>query len=330
MTSPSGRDRPPAWTENTEHLRLLAKVARLYHEQGMKQREIAAALSISQPRVSRLLTQAVSSGLVRSVIVLPPGVHTELEDRVRARYGLRDVVVVDAAGAGIDVTAALGAATAYYLDTTLMGDEVIGISSWSGSLLAAVDRMRPVTHAPADRVIQLFGGLGQPDVQVQATRLTSRLAEITGAQPVFLPAPAVAGQASTRDMFMVDPSVASVSRQWQDVTVALVGIGSLSSSPLLRSSGNGLSDDEQQDLRGLGAVGDVCLRFFDEHGGHVESAFDTRVIGIGPDELRAVQRRIAVAGGIGKVGAIAAAVAGGWANVLITDHDVAVQLDAAS
>jgi DNA-binding transcriptional regulator LsrR (DeoR family) len=327
MTVPAGRDRRPAWVEDTEHLRLLAKVARLYHEQGMKQREIAAALSISQPRVSRLLTQAVSSGLVRSVIVLPPGVHTELEDRVRQRYGLRDVVVVDAAGAGIDVTAALGAAAAYYLDTTLMGGEVIGISSWSGSLLAAVDRMRPATHAPADRVVQLFGGLGQPEVQVQATRLTSRLAELTGARPVFLPAPAVAGQAATRDAFMVDPSVAGVVQQWSDVDVALVGVGSLSPSPLLRSSGNGLSEAEQQDLRELGAVGDVCLRFFDGRGAHVASAFDSRVIGIGPEELRAVSRRIAVAGGVEKAGAITAAVRGGWANVLITDHEVAVLLD---
>ena len=41
--SPAG-PRRPAWSEDTEHLRLLAKVARLYHEQGMKQREIAVML----------------------------------------------------------------------------------------------------------------------------------------------------------------------------------------------------------------------------------------------------------------------------------------------
>ena len=325
--SPAG-PRRPAWSEDTEHLRLLAKVARLYHEQGMKQREIAVMLSISQPRVSRLLTQAASSGLVRSVIVLPPGVHTEVEDRVRERFGLRDVVVVDADGAGADITAALGAAAAYYLDTTLMGREVIGISSWSGSLLAAVDRMRPGGHAAADRVIQLFGGLGQPDVQVQATRLTSRLADVTGARPVFLPAPAVAGRAATRDSLMADPAVAGVARQWADVTVALVGVGSLEPSPLLRSSGNGLGDEEQAELRDLGAVGDVCLRFFDAAGAHVASPFDARVIGIDAEALLCVPRRIAVAGGADKATAVEAAVRGGWANVLITDLGTALRLDA--
>ena len=72
----------------------------------------------------------------------------------------------------------------------------------------------------------------------------------------------------------------------------------------------------------------MCLRFFDATGRHVRSAFDARVIGIGPEELRRVPRRIAVAGGVEKAGAIAAAVRGEWANVLITDHEVAVLLDA--
>ena len=49
----------------TEHLRLLAKVARLYFEAGLKQREICEALHLSQPRVSRLLKEAEQRGIVR-------------------------------------------------------------------------------------------------------------------------------------------------------------------------------------------------------------------------------------------------------------------------
>ena len=69
---------------STEHLRLLARVARMYHEQSMRQPEIAAALSISQPRVSRLLKEAVTRGIVRTVVVLPDGVHTDLEEELEA------------------------------------------------------------------------------------------------------------------------------------------------------------------------------------------------------------------------------------------------------
>jgi DNA-binding MarR family transcriptional regulator len=45
----------------TDQLRLLAKIARMYHERGIRQPQIAADLHISQSRVSRLLQQASSS-----------------------------------------------------------------------------------------------------------------------------------------------------------------------------------------------------------------------------------------------------------------------------
>src|SRR3954470_14359848 len=104
-----------------DHLRLLARVARMYHEQGIRQPEIAAALSISQPRVSRLLKEAITRGIVRTVVVLPDGVHTELEEELQRRYSMRDAVVVDAGGAQGDVIPALAAAAAAYFDTTFKG-----------------------------------------------------------------------------------------------------------------------------------------------------------------------------------------------------------------
>ena len=56
----------------------------------------------------------------------------------------------------------------------------------------------------------------------------------------------------------------------------------------------------------------------------VDSAFDRRVVG---DKLvetfRAVERRMAVAGGQRKYSAMKAALRGGWVNVLIADLEVA-------
>src|SRR5687767_15095071 len=45
-------------TPDRDRLRLLTKVARLYHEQGVRQPEIATRLHVSQARVSRLLKEA--------------------------------------------------------------------------------------------------------------------------------------------------------------------------------------------------------------------------------------------------------------------------------
>ena len=119
------------------------------------------------------------------------------------------------------------------------------------------------------------------------------------------------------------PSIGDVMKSWKELDLALVGIGSLEPSPLLRQSGNALTASEQDQLRGAGAVGDVCLRFFDADGRSTETPLDQRVLSITPADLMKVPRRVGVAGGASKYRAIRAALRGGWVNVLVTDLDTA-------
>ena len=304
-------------------LRLIAKVARMYYEGGVRQPQIAAELNMSQARVSRLLRQASEIGVVRTVVTLPPGVYTDLEEKVQQKYGLRDAVIVDADGARGQVIPALGAAAAQYLHATLTGGEVLGVSSWSATLLAAAEAMPARATSPLAQVIQIVGGHGNPSVQVQANKLIGDLAAVTGAQPVLLPTPALVSSPALRRALMKDSAIGDVMKSWKELDLALVGIGSLEPSPLLRQSGNALSDAEQDQLRGAGAVGDVCLRFFDEDGMMLDTPLDQRVVSITPADLRQVPRRIGVAGGANKYRAIRAALRGGWVNVIITDLDTA-------
>jgi DNA-binding transcriptional regulator LsrR (DeoR family) len=58
----------------------------------------------------------------------------------------------------------------------------------------------------------------------------------------------------------------------------------------------------------------------------INSPFNTRVLAITPNQLKAVPRRNGIAGGPEKKTAIAAAVKGGWINTLITDLDTAQHL----
>jgi DNA-binding transcriptional regulator LsrR (DeoR family) len=118
----------------------------------------------------------------------------------------------------------------------------------------------------------------------------------------------------------------SVAQEWKRLTMALVGIGGLAPSPLLQASGNAVDPASQEKLRAAGAVGDVCVRFFDSAGNLVPSDLDDRVVGIDPDTLRKIPRRIGIAGGESKHEAIHAAVTGGWVNVLVTDTGTAAAL----
>jgi DNA-binding transcriptional regulator LsrR (DeoR family) len=315
----------------TSQLRLLTKVARLYHEHGANQPQIAEQLHISQPRVSRLLKQASELGIVRTSVLTPPGVFADVEEEIERKFGLRDVVVADGGGPAASdqsVLLAVGGAAAVYLETTLTGGDRIGISSWSSTLLATVDAMRPRPIRVAEQVVQVIGGVGSSTAQAYATRLADRLAMLTGALAVFLPAPGLAATASARDSLVADPHIRDVFATFPDLTMLMAGVGSLEPSALLMESGNAVGDADERALRKLGAVGDICLRFFDADGNVVKSALDRRVLGIDTKTLRAIPRVVAVAGGARKYTAIRAALRGGWANVLVTDLETARRLAA--
>jgi DNA-binding transcriptional regulator LsrR (DeoR family) len=318
--------RGSARTPTDGQIRLITKVARMYHERGIRQVDIAETLHLSQTRVSRLLKRAAELGIVRTVVAVAQGVHTDLEEALESRYGLAEAVVVDVQGSDVDIAAALGSAGASYLETTLTGGERVGISSWSQTLLAVVDRMHPFRLPGAESVIQLVGGLGAPSAQAEGNRLLTELAQLIGATPIFVPAPGLVGKKSIRTSLLSDPAMESVAAEWSRLTMALVGIGSLPPSPLLRASGNAVDPAEQDKLQAAGAVGDVCQRYFDAAGELVPSDLDDRVVGIDAGPLRRIPHRVGFAGGASKHAAIHAALTGGWVNVLITDIETAEAL----
>ena len=330
MARPSPR-RAAGPARPDEQLRLITKVARLYHEHGVRQPEIARRLHLSQARVSRLLKQAQQRGIVRTTVVVPEGLWTALEDRLEAAYGLREAVVVECFDSTDEAIAYdLGVAAASYLETTLTGGDVVGISSWSATLLAAADAMRPFSRVAAERVVQLFGGVGNPTAEAHAARLTQRFADLTGAAPTFLLAPGIATSAQARRALMQDRYVQSAMEAFEEITLALVGIGALDPSSLLQSSGNVFADRELRALGAKGAVGDICLRFYDAGGAPIASEVDRRVIGVTLDQLKRSDRSVGVAGGERKHEAILGALRGRLINVLITDHVTAERLAAAA
>ena len=300
-------------------LRLITKVARMYHERGIRQVDIAETLHLSQARVSRLLKRASDLGIVRTVVVVSHGIHTRVEEELEERYGLSEAVVVDVEGSQADILGGLGSAGAGYLEATLTGGERIGISTWSQTLLSVVDRMRPLRLPGAENIVQLIGGTGASSAQADANRLLGDLAQLVGAKATFVAAPGLVADRKTRNALLGDPAMDAVTAEWRSLTMTLVGIGSLPPSELLRASGNAVDPGDQEKLLAGGAVGDVCHRSFDRDGRLVHTDLDNRVVGIEPDTLRAVPRRVGIAGGATKHEAIRAAVLGGWINVLVTD-----------
>lgn len=309
-----------------EELRLWARVASLYYEHKLKQTDIARQLGLSQASVSRALRHAEEEGIVRISVSNPAGTFPELEDALRSLFGLKEAIVVDAGSTEQDLLRNLGSAAAFYIETTLRRNEVIGISSWSETLLAVTRALHPLGKPSGARVLQILGGVGNPTAEIHAAQLTRELALPLHAETTMLSAPGVVGSPATRKVLLDDAYVAEAVQMFADVTLALVGIGALRPSKLLASSGNVFSASELDELEALGAVGDICLRFFDRDGTPIQSGVKDRVIGIELEQLRTVPRSVGIAGGTRKRTAIAGALRGHWVNVLITDAETAAHL----
>lgn len=307
-----------------DELRLMTKVAKLYYESDLNQMEIANRLRLSQATVSRLFKRAREEGIVRISVHVPNGVNANLESALIAKFGLKDAIVIDCTGEDENqIMRDIGSAAAFYVETTIKDREVVGISSWSATLLALLDAMHPLPNKSGIQVVQVLGGVGNPSAEVHATRLTGRFAGLVNGTAIFLPAPGIVGTEAARRVLLEDHYVKEAMALFDQVTMALVGIGSLKPSTLLNLSGNVFTKEEQDYLFERGAVGDILLRFFDLEGHLVESSFTNRVISMSLKQLRKVEHSIGVAGGARKYQAILGALRGRWINVLITDRETA-------
>jgi len=299
----------------------------MYYEWEKSQAEIAKQLGLSQATVSRLLSRSKEEGIIRISVNLPNGVYTELEETLVKKFGLQDAIVVDSLEDNERmIQRDLGAATAYYLESAIRPHEIIGISSWSATLLAMVDALHPAPRKPGVKVVQILGGVGNPSVEAHATRLTSRMAQLVNGEAIYLPVSGVLATEAARDILVADEVVQQAIRLFDHVTTALVGIGAIDPSPLLAQSGNIFAPQELDLLRQEKAVGDILLRFFDQNGKLVETGLEKRVISMSLEQLSKVSRAVGVAGGSRKYGAILGALRGHWINILVTDHFTASRL----
>jgi DNA-binding transcriptional regulator LsrR (DeoR family) len=313
--------RPPALPD----LYLLSKVSTLYYERDQTQQEIAERLRISRPMVSRLLSEARRRGIVQISILPPPGARVELESALEEKYGLENVQVVpvDPATNPEGRRRQIGASAAAYLARTLQPKDTLGMS-WGSTLSAMVRALAPLASSGV-RVVQMLGGVGPPDSDSYGSALVRRTAQLLHASPVLLPAPGIVATSAVRDSLRKDAHVRTALRELDSLTTAFVGLGALATNAVL-NDGHSLSRGTRSELLAAGAVGDISMRFFDENGAPVKTSLDDRVLGITTAQLRKVPRVVAIAGGLDKVDAIAAALHAGIVNVLITDQSAAEAL----
>ncbi|PLP26241.1 DNA-binding transcriptional regulator, partial [Klebsiella pneumoniae] len=161
---------------------------------------------------------------------------------------------------------------------------------------------------------------------VQATILTQTLAQRLNCDAWLLPSQSIEGSMEERNRLLASKDVADVVSRFDEVDIAIVGIGILEPSQLLKTSGNYYHEDMLQVLAARGAVGDICLHYYDKNGHPVLRDDEDPVIGMALEKVKKCPNVVALAGGTDKVAAIKGALTGGYIDVLITDYPTARML----
>ncbi|MDI6637992.1 MAG: sugar-binding transcriptional regulator [Bacillota bacterium] len=302
--------------------KVLYEIAHQYYELERTQQEIAKSLGISRSQVSRALRQAREAGIVLLKVIDPDVDYSDLARALRERFGLEDAVII----AGIDsprlLAQSLGRAAANYLARSVREQSVVGVS-WGATLREVATALGAEKPSSLNvTVVPLLGGLGQVAADLQVNELAARVARALGGVNLYLHAPSFVDTPEAKAAIMADSNIRKVVQLWEHVDVALVGVGTFRPPSTLLERG-GFPDAELRELRRIGAVGDMCMRFFDIHGAPVETTLNDRIVGVTMDELGRMKRVIAVAGGANKTEAILGALRSRVVDVIITDEAAA-------
>lgn len=307
----------------TDDHQMVGRVARLYYEHGLTHAEIASMLDVSRIKVTRMLADARRRGIVEITVHSDERPFADLEEALVERFGLQSAWVSPSGGADdARAAASLALSGADALGAVLPRARRVAVGL-SRSVAASIAQLRPL-ELPELEILPLAGSRAGRANGADPHELVTSLAHVTGGTPFHLPAPLIAAGPDAAAAVREDPDTRAVLEAAAAADVLVVGVGG--NQRAAQALRRWITESEFEALRDLGAVGDVSARFFDADGNTVRGEVDERVVSLTLDELRAIDVRVAMAGGPEKRDALFTALSCGLVNVVVTDVDSAVDL----
>lgn len=306
------------------NLELLATVASLYYEEKLDQSSIAKKIGRSRSMVSRLLNKAHEKDLVEIKVKWPLRRDCEVEQKLCDKLGLKQAWVLLSGSSEYSLKRGIGELGAQCFQQFLHEDVKVGIG-WGRALYEVVKSMPHLPSVNAT-IVQIMGALGHGDPMVEGSELARWLAQKVGGNYQFLSAPLIVKKESVAQELLREDTISLTIESGRNVDVSIIGVGALDpvSSGLYRTGY--LKDEDIQNLKRSGAVGDLLARQLDKNGRVLDLAINRRVIGQDLQSLKNIENVIAVGTGEEKVEIIRAAIKGGYINILVTDSLTAKSL----
>ena len=319
--------RAPKLPQIDAEQRFLARVAWAYYVEGLTQEKVAEKLGATRLRVNKALSEAHRIGLVRITFNTAYAACFDLEQALCERFGLKQAYVAPAPAQESDVQTITGAALGNLLSEILADPGVRSFGmSWGGTLNIAT-RFLAAIERPDLEVISVMGGLTRGS-DLNSFEITTRLADLLGAQHSYFTAPLYAGSAESRDTIMELDVFRDVLERIRAVDALAMAAGDLSKRSLLMRDAlpNGTTIEE---LQKAGGVGDILGTVIDAAGRPIDHPINEKVIGIGIPDLARIPNVILAAGGAHKVAVCRAILGLGLVDTFVTEENTARALVAA-
>lgn len=305
-----------------EREKLLKRVAYLYYIENKTQSEIAKELNIYRTTISRMLKEARESGIVRIRIDGRDSRIFSLEQKLKKRFDLTDVVLATTENDDTEdgKNDALSIEAANYFKRVIKDDMTIGVS-WGQSLGDAIRALESRKKNNAT-FVPLVGGPSQVNTMYHVNTLIYELSRKFNARSLYINAMVIQEDIRTCEAIMNSKYFHEIKEYWQHLDIALVGVGGALNNEHSQWR-DLLSHEDIEMLKLREVVGDCCCRFYDYEGKIISSELSSRTIGLTLEQLSKVPISIGVARGGHKVKAIKPLLERKYINHLITDEETA-------
>ncbi len=299
-----------------------ARAAWLYYVGGKTQDQIAKELGVSRQRAQRLVSKAVSDGLIHVRLEHKIAACLDLEAELASRYGLRLSRVAPSLGEGVDPMRSVAPAAAAEMERILSGADPIVMAVGTGrSLRSAIEEMRAMDCAQ-HKIVSLNGNIS-PDGSASFYDVIKLIADKVHAPHFPMPLPVIAASPEELEVLHSLDSVGRAMALARAADISFVGIGQMDETAPIYRDGF-ISDAELRRLQADGAVGELVGWPYDRTGAYLNGGNNLQTgVRVEPPGENLV---VAVAAGPRKVPAIRGALAGALINGLITDEETAAAL----
>lgn len=300
-----------------------ARAGWLYYVAGHTQDQIAAALGISRQTAQRLVSLAMSEGLIKVRVDHPIANCLDLAARLKSRFALDLVEIAPSAADSSSTTIGVAEAAASQIERWLRSPKPIVMGIGTGRTLKAAIGQLPPMECSHHKIVSLTGNIA-PDGSAAFYNVIFTMADRIKARSFPMPLPVIASSPEERKMLLSQPMIQPTLALAAKADVTFVGIGDLGPKAPLFEDGF-ITESELKALQKAGGVAEIVGWVFDREGRLIDGVTNDRVSSA-PLPSREKSLVVALAMGDLKLPGILAAVNRRLVNGLITDERTAAAL----